>query len=388
MYGEEPSITIVSEDVDQDNEIREETPLDEEDIDINDPTLERFPSNREEIIDTVRKLETGLEADQVLIEDAPPSPIIGSTTSRRESEVSHETALGASVVPRAVKRLDVPHSPRISVSSAQSSALSLQSISESDEPASSKEDDASTVQLTPPHKNDATAREVVEDEGISLSPDSPKKTEHTTEDLAAKTLQPQAQDVPEVSAHAVAVETPVEPAVQEEHTPKDSTPTAPEDSKSAAPEDSKPTSGLLPSLAVVAETIPSLEVVTETIERAVKPSQPAAQENTEETTERSLKPPQPAAQESSEEPTAATDVTSAAAAEGSATATGADTDNANTVKKRGGQGTQTSSSPSNDAPVIKQDPKSGWFTTFCKLIIVDFIGGILSRIAGNRKKQT
>lgn len=357
MYGEEPSITIVSEDVDQDNEIREEDLLDEESIDINDPTLERFPSNREEIIDTVRKLETGLEADQVLIEDAPPSPIIGSTTSRRESEVSHDAVLGASVIPRTVKRLEVPHSPRISVSSAQSSALSLQSISESDEPASSKEDDSSTVQLSPPHKTatagEATPREVVEDEGISLSPDSPKKTE-PTEDLTTKTLESQVQDIPEVSAHAVSVEAPVEPTVQEEQAPKDPKPTA--------AEDAKPTNGLLPSPEVVAET-----------------------------TERSFKPSQPTAQESTDEPAAASDATGAGVgseAEASATAIGADKDNANTVRKRGGQGTQASSPPPNDAPVIKQDPKSGWFTTFCKLIIVDFIGGILSRIAGNRKRQT
>lgn len=348
MYGEEPSITIVSEDVDQDNEIREESPLDEENIDINDPTLERFPSNRDEIIDTVRKLETGLEEDQVLIEDAPPSPIIGSSNSRRESEVSHDTALGASVIPRTVKRLDVPHSPRMSVSSAQSSALSLQSISESEEPTSSKEDDSSTVQLSPPHKtaasNETTPREAVEDEGISLSPDSPKKTKHT-EDLTTKTLEPQAQDIPEVAVHTVSVEAPVEPTAQEEQ----------------APEDSKPTNGLLPSPEVVAET-----------------------------TERS-KPSQPDAQQSTDEPVAASDATGAdvrSEAEASVTATGADTDNANTVRKRGGQGTQASSPPPNDAPVIKQDPNGGWFTTFCKLIIVDFIGGILSRIAGNRKRQT
>lgn len=352
MYGEEPSITIVSEDMDKDNEIRKEIPLDEENIDINDPTLERFPSNRDEIIDTVRKLETGLEEDQVIIEDAP-SPIIGSSNSRRESEVSHDAALGASVIPRAAKRLEVPHSPHVSVSSAQSSALSLQSISESDEPTNSKEEETSAVQLSPPHKTaasnettprEATPRAVVEDEGISLSPDSPKKTEHT-EDLTTKMLEPQALDIPEVSAHPVSVEAPVEPITQEEQAPKDS----------------KPTNGLLPSPEVVAET-----------------------------TER-FKSSQPDAQQSTDQPVAASDATGAdvrSEAEASATATGADTDNANTVRKRGGQGTQASSPPPSDAPVIKQDPKSGWFTTFCKLIIVDFIGGILSRIAGNRKRQT
>jgi hypothetical protein len=37
----------------------EDKDIDLDSIDVNDPTLERFPSNREAIIDTVRKLETG-----------------------------------------------------------------------------------------------------------------------------------------------------------------------------------------------------------------------------------------------------------------------------------------------------------------------------------------
>jgi len=49
----------VVEDHHRDSKVLEDEDIDQDDIDVNDPTLERFPSNREDIIDTVRKLETG-----------------------------------------------------------------------------------------------------------------------------------------------------------------------------------------------------------------------------------------------------------------------------------------------------------------------------------------
>src|SRR4051812_32804310 len=49
----------VVEDYHHESRTPEDKDIDSEDIDINDPTLERFPSNREAIINTVRKLESG-----------------------------------------------------------------------------------------------------------------------------------------------------------------------------------------------------------------------------------------------------------------------------------------------------------------------------------------
>ena len=49
----------VVEDTRRNSRVFEEEDIDQDNIDVNDPTLERFPSNREAIIDTVLKLETG-----------------------------------------------------------------------------------------------------------------------------------------------------------------------------------------------------------------------------------------------------------------------------------------------------------------------------------------
>ncbi|KAK3906329.1 hypothetical protein C8A05DRAFT_11915 [Staphylotrichum tortipilum] len=105
-------------------------------IDLNDPTLERFPSNREDIMDAVRKLETGLQADQAYFEGPPHSPVVMST--RRGTEDITGDFLLAAPQPQS------PNSHRISRRSPQSSVgsivpVSLQSISEAEEPAAEDE---------------------------------------------------------------------------------------------------------------------------------------------------------------------------------------------------------------------------------------------------------
>ena len=49
-----------------------EYPLD--DVDINDPTIEKFPSDRGSVIDTLRKIQSSLGEDKVQVDNAPPSP--------------------------------------------------------------------------------------------------------------------------------------------------------------------------------------------------------------------------------------------------------------------------------------------------------------------------
>ncbi|CAK7232728.1 hypothetical protein SCUCBS95973_008356 [Sporothrix curviconia] len=61
---------------------------DELDFDPADPTLERFPSNREEILSRVRTLETGLDEDVATYEGYPASPI----ASRRLDAHKHNTS--------------------------------------------------------------------------------------------------------------------------------------------------------------------------------------------------------------------------------------------------------------------------------------------------------
>ena len=45
-----------------------------DDIDINDPTIEKFPSDRGSVIDTLRKIQSSLSEDMVSVEAAPVSP--------------------------------------------------------------------------------------------------------------------------------------------------------------------------------------------------------------------------------------------------------------------------------------------------------------------------
>lgn len=48
----------------------------EQEFDPQDPTLERFPSNREDILSRVRTLETGLNEDTTTFEGFPASPVV------------------------------------------------------------------------------------------------------------------------------------------------------------------------------------------------------------------------------------------------------------------------------------------------------------------------
>ena len=106
-------------------------------IDLDDPTLEPFPSNREDIINEVRKIETGLDEDQALFEGAPLSPVIGPASRRATEDPVSDLLLSpipvSPVLPRVVRRSETSKSPRSSAISAHSSTASLQAIAESEE---------------------------------------------------------------------------------------------------------------------------------------------------------------------------------------------------------------------------------------------------------------
>ena len=123
---------------------------DPDDLDLNDPTLERFPSNREEIFDTVRRIETGLNEDRASFEGLPPSPIFG--TGRRSSDGSGDrvslSPSASPTVPRAGGRLDIPRgSQGYETPERSASMVSLQSIVE--ETAVDDEEDEHPLVLRP-----------------------------------------------------------------------------------------------------------------------------------------------------------------------------------------------------------------------------------------------
>lgn len=121
------------------------------DVDLNDPTIERFPSDRSSIIDAIRTIQTQLSQDQAHLEDIPPSPrvVSGGRASIDSSEdmTLSPVALGSGNSRRRDQRLSHSSFGR------SKSAVSLGSIAEEDakEPESADED-LSPGQVSPINK--------------------------------------------------------------------------------------------------------------------------------------------------------------------------------------------------------------------------------------------
>lgn len=129
---------------------------DEENFD--DPTLEKFPSTRDEIISTVRKVETGLNADQTHNDGVPPSPVFRPRRSDSHSDHSDRELSPTSA--RVQQTLPLPPPlPQSSIGERSLSAASLHSIAEQAEGEEIEEpriqDIASMVE--PVKTNDETA---------------------------------------------------------------------------------------------------------------------------------------------------------------------------------------------------------------------------------------
>jgi hypothetical protein len=112
--------------------------IDPKKIDLNDPTLERFPSDRDDIIEAVRKLETGLPADHVSFDGRHRSSVVNP--SRRGTEdITGDFHLAAPQTPSPPTHRSSKKSPRSSAGSLNATA-SLHSITEGDEPAAEEEE--------------------------------------------------------------------------------------------------------------------------------------------------------------------------------------------------------------------------------------------------------
>lgn len=138
------------------------------DEDFEDPTLEKFPSNKDEIISTVRKVGTGLNADQTSVDGVPPSPIFKShhgdePNSPTSARGQQSLGLPSAVTPQSLNERSL-------------SATSLQSIAEGvegEEPQESKAEE-----IAPLVEKAETADEAIqvakEAEGeVSLTPQKP-----------------------------------------------------------------------------------------------------------------------------------------------------------------------------------------------------------------------
>ncbi|KAM0559582.1 hypothetical protein ACHAPJ_004106 [Fusarium lateritium] len=107
------------------------------DIDVNDPTLEKFPSERGSILDAIRTIQTHLGEDHTHLDDIPSSPRVVS--SRRTSLDSNDDMClsPASLSPTATRRRE--SRPSYSGFGRSRSAVSLGSIEEEPKPSPDKQ---------------------------------------------------------------------------------------------------------------------------------------------------------------------------------------------------------------------------------------------------------
>ncbi|KAM0286297.1 hypothetical protein ACHAQH_001028 [Verticillium albo-atrum] len=98
--------------------------------DLNDPTLERWPSDRNAIMDAVRRVESSRDEDQTYTLGSPISPIISSP---RGSNIDDEVDLSPAPSPTNAQKLGVPNRKQSHGSMASNRSLaSLASIVEED----------------------------------------------------------------------------------------------------------------------------------------------------------------------------------------------------------------------------------------------------------------
>lgn len=333
-------------------ETHDQSEADNDNVDLNDPTLERFPSDRDEIIDAVRKLETGLEEDQPSFECVPLSPVF--PTARRGSEDPVADLLltpipVSPIIPRINKRLDLSRSPRLAASSNHPSMASLHSISEAEEPTPGEETRISPFVLlsTPLNRSPFEPPGSDEDEGVSLKDTeaTKAKAKKGTGDLLQEqssnsTSETEETEGPPMDAFAKDTTAPLEVPEAREPTPQDSP-------------------------RIVIETADSVEA---SIERDTLSG------------------------ENGQGKAAGVDGNAGDGANGQAVTTSVDAGNArphggpSQLRKRDGPRIERSGTPisvhSAAIPVAKE---GGWFRAFFRLLFVDWIGGFISKLCGNRR---
>ncbi|KAK1751718.1 hypothetical protein QBC47DRAFT_74523 [Echria macrotheca] len=304
---------------------------DGDEIDLNDPTLERFPSNREEIINRVRQLETGLTEDEPTFEGPPISPVYGPSSRRGTEDVISDLLLSpvpvSPVIPRAINRLAPPRSPRISAISAHSSSVSLHAIDESGEPDSEGESEDSPVimRIAPHVRSSMPAPSSDEDEGVVL------KDRHSPDDAKAKDTG-NAEKKLDVST-----------------SPRGGSEAAMDTEGHVQPE---------------AHESRSQNEARNGHAGAVSPiSTASGKDPTEET---------------SMKPNGGTGETSATDVDGDASST--------QLRKRGKPDSQNQGTVSHAGPAKPPRDKKGWLGAFFRVLFVDWIGGFLGRLFGGRRK--
>ncbi|KAL2752522.1 hypothetical protein ACRALDRAFT_2029739 [Sodiomyces alcalophilus JCM 7366] len=143
--------------------------------DLNDPTLERWPSDRHSIIEALRKVETGLAEDSTCFVGSPTSPVSGG--SRRASAIDGNGVILSSGTesassPESAKKLDVPRKASVVSHKSRSSLTSLASIAEECAKARTGPENEGMAKNREPRHPPSVVR--VPSPGVAPAPDSAK----------------------------------------------------------------------------------------------------------------------------------------------------------------------------------------------------------------------
>ncbi|KAK1980486.1 hypothetical protein LZ30DRAFT_125935 [Colletotrichum cereale] len=284
--------------------------------DLNDPTLERWPSNRNGIIDAVRKVETGRNEDRTSFHGTPLSPIIGSRKAGLDQYYEEAVLSSGPSSPGSTKRLELPRRSHGSMVSDRS-LLSLGSIAEEDkETPTAEESDFENDGLVRvpspairPTPSALTSPASDEDEGVVMkgskakSRKSSESARSESSHLNGESNGKHAMDV----SHKTPSAQPDNPGTIVEQV-----------GESSNAEDDKQTRSV-----------------------AFTPGDEAS-------------------------------------------TTGRDDGHKGQIKKRGGSSAERPSTPSSIHSVT--DSKGGWLQAFIRVLFVDWIGGLFSRMFGNKRK--
>ncbi|KAK4242604.1 hypothetical protein C8A03DRAFT_29199 [Achaetomium macrosporum] len=378
--------------------------IDPDEVDLNDPTLERFPSNREEIIDTVRKLETGLEVDEASFDGSPPSPVINP--SRRGTEdITGNFLIAPPQAPSPSARRSSKKSPRESFGSC-SGKVSLHSISEAEEPVAEEGPLRPAVVFSNPLKarpEDLKLPAGNEDEGVAFRDGvSPKTVKPAHQPIASPPSSPKTHRKSSLAPAEAELDRDKERSMRtvtihsapktEDPDPKQTYPATAEAKGEGHAEASPHSSGKGPSeSSATAPAAPSYQDPSGT--GSTTPSSPTARRRSYAEVARSPPPPT-----SDTKPTS----TTSQAPPGTATTTATQdhdpaANTASQLRKRPGPSPaqeeqqqrqpakqQQQEAPSSAPRVPAVHPKNGggWIRAFFRLIFVDLIGRFFRRLFG------
>lgn len=377
----------------------------QDDNDFDDPTLERFPSTRDEIISTVRNVGTGLNEDRTSIPGLPPSPLFHSTDTGAASSSGDLDDRDLSSIHKKPLNLQVPTSPGQKHAGERSmSASSLGSIAEGAEGEEEKPDVADTAPVV---EQVATAESAI---------DIAKKTEGEASISGSK---PSLQPLVTVPSPSVQAENGhLSPASNEDEAvvlknakgKGEGTETGyltPE--RAATPKPEEPGSPREPppnTSPPVAEQEIGPEPATEAAAPLAAPKSPRILISEPNDSDQEGNPiSDPVLDPSSNDHDAATKnhsepeefVSSTSNTNGldsrpdaAASSTAVEGGQGGSLKKRSGgykSPTDRAETPNSITEASRDAAKSGnWFSAFFRLIFVDFVGGIVSRLCGGRRK--